>query len=214
MLQFQSSWVISDGEVKFLVHYTGQNFQKNREKQKKVMENGNSYSKSCFDQIDFFVWLYSKTYHCKYLKFSPNVYISVIYIHNTRLYLVKIFMIGICQNHENLQVKKFNTKFSISFLQVAIEETLSIFIGKILSSRVKILENLIQMENILEIYDRDNQVTSFDGKKHSRTQNKYLRLLRYQFKYPLLNIKKTYMLESITQVLFLKWKTLGGVIQN
>ncbi|KAF0736745.1 Uncharacterized protein FWK35_00022825 [Aphis craccivora] len=80
--------------------------------------------------------LNSKTNHCKYLKFTPNAFNSVIYIHQnimtflSYLKTTEIFDLSdfsffflkfkfqiyeICQNRENLQIKKFNIKFSISF---------------------------------------------------------------------------------------------------
>jgi len=47
---------------------------------KNVTENGNFYEKPAFDQIDFFIVVTQKLITInRYLNFSPNVYISVIY---------------------------------------------------------------------------------------------------------------------------------------
>ncbi|KAF0761236.1 Uncharacterized protein FWK35_00012407 [Aphis craccivora] len=55
----------------------------------------------------FFYGCNSKTNHCKYLKFSPNVYVSVIYIQlnlqNILTFLIQI-LTTICLNHEYLQI--------------------------------------------------------------------------------------------------------------
>ncbi|KAF0757732.1 Uncharacterized protein FWK35_00031216 [Aphis craccivora] len=87
MLQFQTLGVISDrkmnlvGALKRSFFEFPNSFQKRREKpKKKLRKNGNFYAKLVFDQIDFLYGCNSKTNHCKYLKFSPNVYVSVIYI--------------------------------------------------------------------------------------------------------------------------------------
>ncbi|KAF0703744.1 Uncharacterized protein FWK35_00039256, partial [Aphis craccivora] len=55
-------------------------FKKIEKTKKKITENGNFYAKPVFDQIDFLYSCTSKINHCKFLKLSPNVYISVIYI--------------------------------------------------------------------------------------------------------------------------------------
>ncbi|KAF0774039.1 Uncharacterized protein FWK35_00000676, partial [Aphis craccivora] len=62
---------------------------------KKIRKNRNFYVKPVFDQIDFFNGCNFKTNHCKYLKFSPNLYVSVIYIHS------KFY--EICRKRKNLQ---------------------------------------------------------------------------------------------------------------
>ncbi|KAF0703390.1 Uncharacterized protein FWK35_00029620, partial [Aphis craccivora] len=66
---------------------------------KKLRKNGNFYVKPVFDKIDFLYGCNSKTNHCKYLKFSPNVYVSVIFIHvdkkTENLKQVTIFFINI-----------------------------------------------------------------------------------------------------------------------
>ncbi|KAF0712097.1 Uncharacterized protein FWK35_00037390, partial [Aphis craccivora] len=56
-------------------------FQKNREKQKKNDGKTGIFTQNQFSTKSiFFYGCNSKTNHCKYLKFSPNVYVSVIYI--------------------------------------------------------------------------------------------------------------------------------------
>ncbi|KAF0764513.1 Uncharacterized protein FWK35_00024283, partial [Aphis craccivora] len=56
-------------------------FQKNREKQKKSEGKTGILRKTSFRPNRFFLYgCNSKTNHCKYLKFLPNVYVIVIYI--------------------------------------------------------------------------------------------------------------------------------------
>ncbi|KAF0770241.1 Uncharacterized protein FWK35_00001336 [Aphis craccivora] len=72
----------------------------------------------------------SKTNRCKYLKFSPNVYVSVIYIQLNVQKILTIFetqkfsifkgfffefkFLRNCQNHENLQYKSLNIDKNLS----------------------------------------------------------------------------------------------------
>ncbi|KAF0763008.1 Uncharacterized protein FWK35_00013125 [Aphis craccivora] len=46
---------------------------------KKLRKNGNFYAKQFSTKSIFLYGFNSKTYHCKYLKISSNVYVSVIY---------------------------------------------------------------------------------------------------------------------------------------
>ncbi|KAF0760900.1 Uncharacterized protein FWK35_00011277 [Aphis craccivora] len=56
-------------------------FQKNREKQKKNDGKTRIFTQNQFSTKSIFLYgCNSKTNHCKYLKFSPNVYVSVTYI--------------------------------------------------------------------------------------------------------------------------------------
>ncbi|KAF0762597.1 Uncharacterized protein FWK35_00016144 [Aphis craccivora] len=63
-----------------------------------IMEVKSKNFPRVFKKSIFLCGLNLKTNHCKYLKFTPNVYNSVIYIHSN--------LYKICQNRENLQIKK------------------------------------------------------------------------------------------------------------
>ncbi|KAF0761564.1 hypothetical protein FWK35_00014254, partial [Aphis craccivora] len=74
--------------------------------QKKLRKNGNFYVKLVFDQIDFLYGCNLKNNHCKYLKFSPNVYVSVIYIQLNFQKFLTFFdskFYEICLKRDNLQ---------------------------------------------------------------------------------------------------------------
>ncbi|KAF0711414.1 hypothetical protein FWK35_00034837, partial [Aphis craccivora] len=75
ILQFITMGVVSDRKMNLFSKTPG------KPKNKKLRKNGNFYAKPVFDRIDFLYGCNSKINHCKYLKFSPNVYVSVIYIH-------------------------------------------------------------------------------------------------------------------------------------
>ncbi|KAF0773567.1 Uncharacterized protein FWK35_00006232 [Aphis craccivora] len=56
-------------------------FQKRREKPRKNDEKPGIFTQNQFSTKSIFLYgCNSKTNHCKYLNFSPNVYVSVIYI--------------------------------------------------------------------------------------------------------------------------------------
>ena len=86
MLQFQTMGVVSDVKVNILgargKKLTFSNsFQKNREKKKKNDGKTGIFTQNQFSTKSIFLYgCNSKTDHCKYLKFSPNIYVSVIYI--------------------------------------------------------------------------------------------------------------------------------------
>ncbi|KAE9543901.1 hypothetical protein AGLY_001879 [Aphis glycines] len=63
-------------------------FSKNREKQKKNDGKMRIFTQNQFSTESIFLYsCNSKTNHCKYLKFSPNVYVSIIYIHVDKIFL-------------------------------------------------------------------------------------------------------------------------------
>ncbi|KAE9539584.1 hypothetical protein AGLY_004836 [Aphis glycines] len=63
-------------------------YQKHREKQKKNDGKTVFFTQNQFSTESIFLYgCNSKTNHCKYLKFSPNVYGSVIYIHVDKIFL-------------------------------------------------------------------------------------------------------------------------------
>ncbi|KAF0768028.1 Uncharacterized protein FWK35_00001509 [Aphis craccivora] len=70
-----------------------QQFSKKSRKTKKKNDKKREFlRKTNFRPNRFFLYgCNSKTNHCKYLKFSPNVYISVIYIHKSSTFLTQIF---------------------------------------------------------------------------------------------------------------------------
>ncbi|KAF0694020.1 Uncharacterized protein FWK35_00027037, partial [Aphis craccivora] len=71
----------SDECIDFTIMCVSANFQKKREKQKKDDGKTGIFTQNQFSTKSiFFYGCNSKTNHCKYLKFSPNVYVSVIYI--------------------------------------------------------------------------------------------------------------------------------------
>ncbi|KAF0761269.1 Uncharacterized protein FWK35_00008727 [Aphis craccivora] len=76
MLQFQTM-VVSDVKVNILV------FKKIEKNKKKNDGKTGIFTQNQFLTKLIFFGCNSKTNHCKYLKFSPNVYVSVIYIHVT-----------------------------------------------------------------------------------------------------------------------------------
>ncbi|KAE9535636.1 hypothetical protein AGLY_007537 [Aphis glycines] len=72
-------------------------FEMNREKPQKNEEKTRFFTQNQFTSKSNFLFCYnSKTNRCKYLKFSPNVYISALRTHSN--------LYEICQNCENLQV--------------------------------------------------------------------------------------------------------------
>ncbi|KAE9545351.1 hypothetical protein AGLY_000894 [Aphis glycines] len=109
-------------------------FQNNREKQKKNDGKTGIFTQNQFSTESIFLYgCNSKTNHCKYLKISPNIYNSIIFIHvgkkilddqkNLKIVYTSNFY-EICRKRENLQV----------FLELAIKKTRSIIIEKILSA--------------------------------------------------------------------------------
>ncbi|KAF0744896.1 Uncharacterized protein FWK35_00020723 [Aphis craccivora] len=92
-------------------------FKNKREKQKKSYGKTGIFTQNQFSTKSIFLYgCNSKTNHSKYLKFSPNVYVSVIYIHVDK----KIFsnFHEICRKRENLQDKNYNTNISRRFLKI------------------------------------------------------------------------------------------------
>ncbi|KAF0747793.1 Uncharacterized protein FWK35_00022940, partial [Aphis craccivora] len=64
-------------------------FQKNREKQKKNDGKMGIFTRNQFStKLIFLYGCSSKTNHCKYLKFSPNVYVRVIYVQQLKLLII------------------------------------------------------------------------------------------------------------------------------
>ena len=139
MFQFQTLGMVSDGQVNILgalqrskVNIFQQFSKKSRKtKYKKWQKNGNFYAKPVFDQIDFLYGCNSKTSHYKYLKFSPNFYVSVIYIQlnfqkfltffelfidhrNFRFFWEIFFEVSIKKFWMTKKFWKFNTRFLTS----------------------------------------------------------------------------------------------------
>ncbi|KAF0757456.1 Uncharacterized protein FWK35_00021471 [Aphis craccivora] len=87
MLQFQTLGVVSDNKMN-LVGALGRSFfefpnsfQKRRENPKNNYGITEIFMQNQFSTKSIFLYgCNSKTNHCKYLKFSPNNYVSVIYI--------------------------------------------------------------------------------------------------------------------------------------
>ncbi|KAF0751637.1 Uncharacterized protein FWK35_00020967, partial [Aphis craccivora] len=79
---FWSMDPVSDRKVNVVCTLRGQNFQKRREKPKKNDGKTGIFTQNKFSTKSIFLYGFnSKTNHCKFLKFSPNIYVSVIYIH-------------------------------------------------------------------------------------------------------------------------------------
>ncbi|KAE9538477.1 hypothetical protein AGLY_005576 [Aphis glycines] len=112
---FQTSGVVSD--VKF---------SKNREKQKKNYGKTGIFTQNQFSTGSIFLYgCNSKTNHCKYLKFSPNVYVSVIYIQPLKFSIfMRIFFFEV----------SFKFLRNLSKTRKFAKKTRSIIIGKILSA--------------------------------------------------------------------------------
>ncbi|KAF0758567.1 Uncharacterized protein FWK35_00013977, partial [Aphis craccivora] len=86
LLQFQTSGVVSDGKVNILgalkrskVNIFQQFSKKSRKTKKKSDGKTGIFTQNQITTKSIFLYGYSsKTNHCKYLKFSPNIYISTI----------------------------------------------------------------------------------------------------------------------------------------
>ncbi|KAF0760032.1 Uncharacterized protein FWK35_00011776 [Aphis craccivora] len=79
MLQFQTMGVVSDAKVNILGALYS--FKKNRGKQKKNDGKTGIFTQNQFLTKSIFLYDYnSKTNNSKYIKFLPNVYVSIIYI--------------------------------------------------------------------------------------------------------------------------------------
>ena len=88
MLQFQTLEVVSNSKVNILgalkkskVTFSN-NFKKNRKKQQQKSDGKTGiFTQNQFSTKSIFLYgCNSKTNHCKHLTFSPNVFISIIYI--------------------------------------------------------------------------------------------------------------------------------------
>ncbi|KAF0765175.1 Uncharacterized protein FWK35_00013558, partial [Aphis craccivora] len=78
---FWSMDPVSDRKVNVVCTLGGQNFQKRREKPKKNDRKTGIFTQNKFSTKSIFLYGFnSKTNHCKFLKFSPNIYVSVICI--------------------------------------------------------------------------------------------------------------------------------------
>ncbi|KAF0771427.1 Uncharacterized protein FWK35_00000820 [Aphis craccivora] len=135
MLQFQTMGVVSDVKVNILgalyrlkVNIFQQFSKKSRKTKKKNDGKREFLRKTSFRPNRFFFGCNSKTNHCKYLKFSPNVYVSVIYIQLNFQKNLTFFDVDkkilddqkvpydsnfyeICRKRDNLQAIKIQTTF-------------------------------------------------------------------------------------------------------
>ncbi|KAE9533797.1 hypothetical protein AGLY_008876 [Aphis glycines] len=118
----------------------------------------------------------SKTNHCKYLKCSPNIYVT---------FIVQIFTKSV-ENAKIRKVKNTTLSFPWVFLQVSIKKTRSIIIGKILSAirrrYLKILPHLnfkfrqkfVKIMNICKLFCSSKFIKLFvfiSNFKYSRLTN-------------------------------------------
>ncbi|KAF0747681.1 hypothetical protein FWK35_00029485 [Aphis craccivora] len=105
MLQFQTLGVVSD--VKRSKVNIFQQFSKKSRKTKKNDRKTGIFTQNKFLTKSIFLYgCNSKTNHCKFLKFSPNNYVSVIYIQLNFHKILTFFdsnFYEICRKRENLQ---------------------------------------------------------------------------------------------------------------
>ncbi|KAE9539490.1 hypothetical protein AGLY_004742 [Aphis glycines] len=155
MLQFRTLRVILDGKY--------------RDQKKKFTSITSDRKMGIFMKTEFLIksnFLYgykSKTYHCKYLKFSPNVYISVIYV---RLNFQNIF--------KTTEIFGLSNFLSI-VLQIAreIEKTRSLILGKMLGAQntkfhsplviLIVVEDLNCFLLLKLLWDEQNCVVAFNS---------------------------------------------------
>ncbi|KAE9525938.1 hypothetical protein AGLY_013987, partial [Aphis glycines] len=127
MLQLQTMGMVSDVKVNILV------FKKIEKNKKKNDGKTGIFTQNQFSTESIFLYgCNSKTNHCKYLKFLPNVYTTEIFDFYANFFLkCRSNFYEICRKRENLQViLNFENLVQGSpyiFLQISIKKTLPDF---------------------------------------------------------------------------------------